>query len=72
MKKVLAFSMLTAVALSACAYNSKQPTDDTYYKKTQGIAWPEEQKSVATKSVAKAKTQSASYGASKAANPQLN
>ena len=47
MKKVLAFSMLAAVALSACAYNSKQPTDDTYYKKTQGIAWPTEQRTVA-------------------------
>ena len=40
MKKVLILALIIG-CLSACAYNSKQPKDDTYYKKTQGMAWPE-------------------------------
>ena len=71
MNKFLALLMGSAVILSACAYNSKQSVDDTYYKKTQGIAWPEEQKSVAQSTV-KTTTQTASYGASASADPQLN
>ena len=41
MKKILVLALVLGV-LSACSYHAKQPTDDTYYKKTQGIAWPED------------------------------
>ena len=71
MNKILAFSMVAVVALSACAYNAKQATDDTYYKKTQGIAWPEGG-SVESQNPAKTTTQKASYGASQSADPRLN
>ena len=72
MKKILALTMVAGITLSACAsYNSKQPTDNTYYKKTQGIAWPEEQKQVTQKATT-TKAKSSSYGASAAAGSQLN
>ena len=51
MKKVLILALVVGF-LSACAYNAKQPQDDTYYKKTQGIAWPEEE-NVAVQSTSK-------------------
>ena len=41
MKKILIVALLVSL-VSACTYNAKQPKDDTYYKKTQGIAWPED------------------------------
>ncbi|MGN0919954.1 MAG: hypothetical protein ACI4OR_04290 [Alphaproteobacteria bacterium] len=47
MKKILSILMVSGIVLSACSYNSKQPTDNTYYKQTQGIAWPEEKKTTA-------------------------
>ena len=73
MKKNLLFSMVAVVALSACAFNSKQPKDDTYYKKTQGISWSEGQKAVTQKTTTTAaQVKTASYGASGAADPQLN
>jgi len=40
MKKLLITALLF-MALSACAFHSKQPVNDAYYKKTQGVAWPE-------------------------------
>lgn len=40
MKKILVLALLVGV-LASCSYHAKQPKDDTYYKKTQGIAWPE-------------------------------
>ena len=42
MKKFLVITMICAM-LGACAFHSKQPKDDAYYKRTQGIAWPDEQ-----------------------------
>ena len=33
--------LISVLSLSACQYHTKQPIDDTYYKKTQGIDWPE-------------------------------
>lgn len=55
MKKLLAVSLMTLV-LAGCSYHAKQPVDATYYKQTQGIAYPEKkavQKPAQTKSVAK-------------------
>lgn len=44
MKKLLLLAV-TCLLLSACGnFHSKQPVDDNYYKKTQGIAWPDSQK----------------------------
>ena len=40
MRKLLILALVMGV-LSACSFHSKQPKDDTYYKKTQGIAWPD-------------------------------
>ncbi len=40
MKKIL-FCALLLGFITACSYNAKQPKDDTYYKRTQSIAWPE-------------------------------
>lgn len=43
MKNVL-FLMTIATALSACgAFHAKQPIDETYYKRSQSIAWEEPQ-----------------------------
>lgn len=40
MKKLLLITLFS-LFLSACAtFHTKQPIDDTYYKKTQGITWP--------------------------------
>ena len=74
MNKIAVLSMITVVSLSACAYNSKQPKDDVYYKNTQGIAWPEaEQKSVIPKTSTTKKSKAGSgYGVSGPADPQLN
>jgi len=44
MKKILILGLIVvalSVALSACAYHTKQPVDDNYYKKTQTVGWPE-------------------------------
>ena len=32
---------ITCLILGACSFHSKQPVDDTYYKKTQSVAWPD-------------------------------
>lgn len=44
MKKIVILGLIfvaLTVALSACAYHTKQPVDDAYYKKTQTVGWPE-------------------------------
>ena len=41
MRKILILALLVGF-ISACSFHSKQAKDDTYYKKTQGIAWPED------------------------------
>lgn len=44
MKKVLGIGV-ACLCLVACGnYHGKQPVDETYYKRTQGVAWPTEQK----------------------------
>ena len=45
MRKLLLLSLVCLI-LGACSFHSKQPIDDTYYKKTQGVAWPDSQKKV--------------------------
>lgn len=57
--------VLTLCALCACEYHTKQTKDEIYYKRTQGIEWPEEQRIVAQKT-----TKAISYGAT--ADSQLN
>ena len=43
MKKLLFLTVAIGIlALSACSYHSKQPVNPEYYKRTQGVAWPEE------------------------------
>ena len=44
MKKLLLLALLlSTVALVACEYHGKQPVDETYYKRTQSVGWPEKQ-----------------------------
>ena len=40
MRKLLILALIIGF-VSACSFNAKQPKDDTYYKRTQGISWPE-------------------------------
>ena len=40
MKKVL-LVCVGLLFLAACAFHGKQPVDETYYKKTQSVAWPD-------------------------------
>ena len=68
MKKVI-FLCAGLLVLGACAFHSKQPLDETYYKNTQSVAWPDE--AAATKTVKPAKG-SAKYGASQGAGANLN
>ena len=45
MKKLVIMGLiLTALSMAACAYHSKQPVDDGYYKQTRQVAWPESNK----------------------------
>lgn len=39
MKKLL-FLCILCMVLVACSFHQKQPVDEGYYKKTQGVAWP--------------------------------
>ena len=39
-KALLIICAISALAVAACAYHGKQPKDDTYYKRTQGVEWP--------------------------------
>jgi len=42
MKKLLLIvSVLALLTTVACSFHSKQPVDDTYYKKTQSVGWPD-------------------------------
>ena len=42
MKKIVLLAMIiSTMILSACAFHSKQPKDDTYYTRTQSVEWPE-------------------------------
>ena len=41
MKKLLFVACIMGMlALMACSFHSKQPKDDTYYKRTQSVEWP--------------------------------
>lgn len=42
MKKLLLLGAFCLI-LGACSFHAKQPIDDTYYKKTQSVAWPDSQ-----------------------------
>ena len=45
MKKLLALSLLLGLmVVSACAYHGKQEKDETYYKRTQSVGWPDSKK----------------------------
>ena len=42
MKKSLLIAFVLMLCLTtACSFHSKQPVDDTYYKKTQSVGWPD-------------------------------
>ena len=72
MKKIVIIGFVAGIlALTACSYHSKQPVDETYYKKTQSVAWPEESTSKPAKTT-KATKEKAQYGASQAAERELN
>lgn len=45
MKKFLFIMCVVSVFVAtACSYHGKQPVDDTYYKRTQSVGWPQEAK----------------------------
>ena len=77
MKKLLLLSA-TCLVLGACgSFHTKQPIDDTYYKKTQSVAWPEGTPSANTTAYANGGNGAsngggAGYGASGAAGSKLN
>jgi hypothetical protein len=67
MKKLLLISSC-CLFLGACgAFHTKQPINDTYYKKTQSAAWPGEENATAQSDL-----NNAEYGASQKADPKLN
>jgi len=69
MKKLLLISAGLMI-LGACAFHSKQPVNENYYKKTQSVAWPDTAPAqTASKTSAK---NGASYGASQGAGANLN
>ncbi|MBR6411918.1 MAG: hypothetical protein IKS41_02005 [Alphaproteobacteria bacterium] len=41
MKKII-FLCAGLMLLGACTFHSKQPLDETYYKNTQSVAWPDD------------------------------
>ena len=42
MKKLLLIVLgMGLMGIVACSFHAKQPIDEGYYKKTQGVAWPE-------------------------------
>ena len=48
MKKFLISAVVCSMFVASCgAFHTKQPVDDTYYKNTQSIAWPEQQTTTA-------------------------
>lgn len=40
-KLLLVICALGVLALMACSFHGKQERDDTYYKKTQTVGWPD-------------------------------
>ena len=40
MKKFLLVCLLGCM-VAGCAFHAKQPVDETYYKRSQSVAWPE-------------------------------
>ena len=40
-KLFLVISIKIVLGASACSFHGKQPVDDTYYKKTQSVGWPD-------------------------------
>jgi hypothetical protein len=67
MNKLLLLSGACMI-LGACgAFHTKQPINDTYYKNTQSVAWPGENKATAQSNL-----NNAEYGASQKADPKLN
>ena len=75
MKKLLLLSA-TCLILTACSFHSKQPVDDTYYKKTQSVAWPDGSSGASTNGVSATSGlnggNGAGYGSSGAADSKLN
>ena len=42
MKQIILLAMIIlTIVLAACEFHTKQPKDDTYYKRTQSVSWPE-------------------------------
>lgn len=67
--------------VGACAFHAKQPVDDTYYKNTQSIAWPESTPAVGGSAGVRANAGGAggsggaggaSWGSAAAADKELN
>lgn len=61
--------------VGACAFHAKQPVDDTYYKNTQSIAWPESTPAVGGSAGVRANaggSGGASWGSAAAADKELN
>lgn len=72
MKKLLLMVIVCmSFVMSSCAIHSKQPIDETYYKRTQS-AWPEEEPPAAPKKVAKKKTSNRSGSVSMASSDNIN
>lgn len=61
MKKLLLIMAVCSV-LSACAFHSKQPIDETYYKNTQSVEWPEQTNGLSSVSSSKRVSVPASNG----------
>lgn len=64
--------------VGACSFHAKQPVDDTYYKNTQSIAWPESTPSAGGATGVRASAggsggaDGASWGSAAAADKELN
>ena len=45
MKKLLfLICIISTFVITACAFHGKQDKDDTYYKRTQSVEWPGDNK----------------------------
>ena len=74
MQKLLLLSA-ACLMLAACGnFHTKQPVDDTYYKKTQGVAWPDSSSSADSSSnkAGNGSNGASTYGASGTGGPELN
>lgn len=72
MKKLLLGSCLCLILAGCGAFHTKQAIDDTYYKKTQSVAWPGENTDMGSESISQENKKGAEYGASQKADPKLN